>query len=227
MVDWLRWKPQPVWWTEVQQSRPLFWPPGAGWFTNDPPGPRPHSHDAASEIYFIAAGRAVVQVGTERREVEAGDLVFIPPDAYHMVWQTGEGPLCLYALVAPNHVHNKWRFDNFPPVAWERRMTVVKVSGPGPLPSDENIRCEAVRLGPEEVAGFGPDPGAERVFYVLRGEVKAEFHRFSGVLGPHDLVMVPAGTGLRLCNGRPEDALVLAIAAHGRQAFHLQAGRFS
>lgn len=220
MVDWLRWKDQPVWWTEAQRSRPLFWPPEAGWFVNDPPGPRPHSHDDASEIYLIAAGRAVVQVGTERREVEAGDLVFIPPDAYHMVWRAGDGPLCLYALVAPNHVHNKWRFENFPPVAWERRMTVAKVAGPGPLPSDENIRCEAVRLGPEDVIGFGPEAGLERVFYVLEGKVGAEFHRFSGVLGPHDLVMVPAGVELRVQSGPGEQALVLVIAAKLRHAAH-------
>ena len=38
------WAAQSLWWSERQRSRPLIWPAGASWFSNDPLGPDQFCH---------------------------------------------------------------------------------------------------------------------------------------------------------------------------------------
>ena len=47
----------------------------------------PHSHPT-HEFYYILAGRGIMQIDDEQREVAQGDLVHIPPDAIHSIWPT-------------------------------------------------------------------------------------------------------------------------------------------
>ena len=42
----------------------------------------PHSHPT-HEFYYILAGRGVMKIADEEREVGQGDLVYIPPDVVH------------------------------------------------------------------------------------------------------------------------------------------------
>ena len=51
----------------------------------------PHSHPT-HEFYYILAGRGIMQIDDEQREVAQGDLVRIPPDAIHSIW-----PVSLHA----------------------------------------------------------------------------------------------------------------------------------
>ena len=51
----------------------------------------PHSHPT-HEFYYILAGRGIMQIDDEQREVAQGDLVHIPPDAIHSIW-----PMSLHA----------------------------------------------------------------------------------------------------------------------------------
>ena len=51
----------------------------------------PHSHPT-HEFYYILAGRGIMQIDDEQREVAQGDLVHIPPDAIHSIW-----PVSLHA----------------------------------------------------------------------------------------------------------------------------------
>ena len=44
-----------------------------------------HSHPT-HEFYYILAGRGIMQIDDEQREVAQGDLVHIPPDAVHSIW---------------------------------------------------------------------------------------------------------------------------------------------
>jgi len=52
----------------------------------------PHYHDT-HEYYFIIEGNAVVQIEREARRVSPGDLVYIPPNAVHAIWPTGDETL--------------------------------------------------------------------------------------------------------------------------------------
>ena len=42
----------------------------------------PHSHPT-HEFYYVTAGRGLMTIGEETREIAQGDLVHIPPDAVH------------------------------------------------------------------------------------------------------------------------------------------------
>ena len=44
-----------------------------------------HAHPT-HEFYYIVAGRGIMQIGDERREVAQGDLVRIPPDEFRSIW---------------------------------------------------------------------------------------------------------------------------------------------
>lgn len=43
----------------------------------------PHAHQEKEQTFFITGGRGTVVVGPERREVRAGDVVFVPAGALH------------------------------------------------------------------------------------------------------------------------------------------------
>ncbi len=45
----------------------------------------PHSHPT-HEYYYILAGRGIMKIGDEEREVHQGDLVYTPPDTTHSIW---------------------------------------------------------------------------------------------------------------------------------------------
>ncbi len=45
----------------------------------------PHSHPT-HEFYYILAGRGIMKIGDEEREVRQGDLVYTPPDTTHSIW---------------------------------------------------------------------------------------------------------------------------------------------
>ena len=60
----------------------------------------PHTHPT-HEFYFVMSGRGVMTVGTEHRDVQPGDLIYIPPDAVHSLRPTGEGAIhCFCFAVA-------------------------------------------------------------------------------------------------------------------------------
>ena len=53
----------------------------------------PHSHPT-HEFYYIIAGRGIMKIGDEEREVRQGDLVYTPPDTTHSIWPaTKNAPL--------------------------------------------------------------------------------------------------------------------------------------
>lgn len=56
-----------------------------------------HRHPT-EEIYFFHQGRGVVVVGNEERPTSPGDVVEIPPDAYHTVRNDSDSELLWFAL---------------------------------------------------------------------------------------------------------------------------------
>lgn len=52
----------------------------------------PHTHPT-HEFYFVMSGSGVMTIEAEHRDVEPGDLVYIPPDAVHSLKPSGDSPI--------------------------------------------------------------------------------------------------------------------------------------
>jgi mannose-6-phosphate isomerase-like protein (cupin superfamily) len=68
-----------------------------------PPGlsVTPHRHEVLEEIYYVLSGRGVMQVGGERREVGAGDAVYIPRGLLHTLTNTGAEEMKILLVCGP------------------------------------------------------------------------------------------------------------------------------
>lgn len=60
-----------------------------------------HRHPDAEQVYCIISGRGMMLVGSEERMVEAGRLVFIPPDTDHAIRNPGPEALAFISATAP------------------------------------------------------------------------------------------------------------------------------
>jgi mannose-6-phosphate isomerase-like protein (cupin superfamily) len=60
-----------------------------------------HHHLETEEVYYILAGRGTMTVGSEVREVEPGDAVFIPVGNTHSLKNTGDDPIRLLLICGP------------------------------------------------------------------------------------------------------------------------------
>ncbi len=64
-----------------------------------------HFHARTEEIYYITHGTGRMRIGTEMREVKAGDAIAIPPGEKHKIWNTGHEVLRLLCCCAPAYEH--------------------------------------------------------------------------------------------------------------------------
>jgi mannose-6-phosphate isomerase-like protein (cupin superfamily) len=60
-----------------------------------------HHHVETEEIYYILQGTGRMTVGSEVREVEAGDAVFIPRRKTHTLENTGKVPMTILLVCGP------------------------------------------------------------------------------------------------------------------------------
>ena len=60
-----------------------------------------HTHQDGEQVYVIVAGRGVMIVGREEREVVAGTLVFIPPGEEHAIHNPGPEQLVYVSATSP------------------------------------------------------------------------------------------------------------------------------
>ena len=65
----------------------------------------PHHHVRTEEIYYVLAGRGLMRVGEEAREVGPGDAIAIPPGTLHQMTNTGKGVLKFLCCCAPGYEH--------------------------------------------------------------------------------------------------------------------------
>lgn len=56
----------------------------------------------SSEVYFILEGKGLMFVDKEKREVEKGDVVYIPPNAVQWIKNTGKKQLEILCIVEPS-----------------------------------------------------------------------------------------------------------------------------
>lgn len=64
-----------------------------------------HYHRLSEELYLVTAGRGVLRVGEEEREIEAGDCALIPPGQPHNLRNTGAGDLVVVCACSPAYSH--------------------------------------------------------------------------------------------------------------------------
>ena len=66
-----------------------------------------HAHSAA-ESYTVLRGSGEMTVDGETRPIEAGELVYMPPDKPHALVNTGEGELHMMFVYAPKMIVEHW-----------------------------------------------------------------------------------------------------------------------
>ena len=64
-----------------------------------------HFHRASEELYLVTAGRGLLRIDTEQREIEAGNCAVIPPGAVHQLRNTGETDLVVVCACSPPYSH--------------------------------------------------------------------------------------------------------------------------
>jgi len=78
-----------------------------------PPGrsTTPHHHVRTEEIYYVLAGRGLMSVGDEQREVGPGDAIAIPPGQRHQITNLGQEALKFLCCCAPGYEHDDTVLD--------------------------------------------------------------------------------------------------------------------
>jgi mannose-6-phosphate isomerase-like protein (cupin superfamily) len=68
-----------------------------------------HYHKLAEEFYFILKGSGTMEIDGERRAVEPGDCILIPPGAWHTI--TADQELRFLCCCAPPYSHEDTYFE--------------------------------------------------------------------------------------------------------------------
>jgi mannose-6-phosphate isomerase-like protein (cupin superfamily) len=81
-----------------------------------PPGHAvtPHHHNQLEEIYYILSGHGWMTVGDEKREVGAGDAVYVPRGHRHTLENTGAEPIRLLVVCGPAFFYEDELFNTGP-----------------------------------------------------------------------------------------------------------------
>ncbi|HEX9078712.1 MAG TPA: cupin domain-containing protein [Desulfuromonadaceae bacterium] len=81
-----------------------------GYVTLEPAGGQvPWHQQEQEEIYFLLEGSAEMCLGTERRQLSAGQAVFIPPREFHQITNTGSTPVRMIYCYGPAGDVAHWR----------------------------------------------------------------------------------------------------------------------
>lgn len=81
-----------------------------GYVTLEPNGGQvPWHNQEQDEIYFIVSGTGEMCLDDERTTVHGGQMVFIPPHAFHQLTNTGDEPLTMIYCYGPAGEVAHWR----------------------------------------------------------------------------------------------------------------------
>ncbi len=73
-----------------------------GYVTLEPRGGQvPWHNQEQEEVYFVLEGRGEMCLGEERREVQGGQAVYIPPGVFHQMTNLGDTPLLMMYCYGP------------------------------------------------------------------------------------------------------------------------------
>lgn len=216
-MDWQTWIQQSLPRTENLRGGAAVWAKGAQRLTGDALGPVMHLHDGASEIFYFVSGACRLEVGEREEYFSAGDFVLVPPGVPHNLWNAGDDDLLVFWLVAPHKMDNKWRTQGITPEEMQLGVIRSRVTPGAALPGDENIDSRLVQLRAGERLEEQTQAGQEAVLYLQSGQAQVQVGKLSGVLGAHEFVHVPAGTGFSV-ETRSVEVTLLLFRCPGRQA---------
>ena len=191
-IDYQTWMRQQLIWGERVRGRSLVWTKDADWFINDPLGHRPHSHEDASEILFLAQGSMEIEIGATKAVYRPGDFLLVPPDKYHDYWLAGDQDVCLFVVVAPNHKYRRWKTSDFAPEEHQGAAELANVFDTDALPSNEHFLCEKITLPPGARDSVTYCELQDRIVYVLSGTAQVTVNTLSGPLAAHQYQYIPA-----------------------------------
>jgi len=60
-----------------------------------------HVHKVQEQIYHVLDGEGLMEIDNERRVVRKHDVIFIPPGAWHAMYNTGLGDLTFIVVTTP------------------------------------------------------------------------------------------------------------------------------
>ncbi len=66
----------------------------------------PHHHKLSEEIYLVTAGRGVLRIGEEERQVGPDDCAVIPPGTVHGLRNSGTEDLVVVCACSPPYSHD-------------------------------------------------------------------------------------------------------------------------
>lgn len=72
-------------------------------------GQVPWHNQEQEEIYFVIEGAGEMCLGSERRELKAGQAVYIPPGVFHQLTNIGDTPLRMLYCFGPAGDVAHWR----------------------------------------------------------------------------------------------------------------------
>jgi mannose-6-phosphate isomerase-like protein (cupin superfamily) len=64
-----------------------------------------HYHVETEEVYYILQGAGRMTVGSEARDVAAGDAIFIPRGSTHTLENTGHTPMTILLICGPAYAY--------------------------------------------------------------------------------------------------------------------------
>ena len=64
-------------------------------------GAAPHAHPGIEQVCYLLEGRALAEVGGERRELGPGDCCFFPAEVPHQFTAIGDRPVRLLVIYSP------------------------------------------------------------------------------------------------------------------------------
>ncbi|HEX8651724.1 MAG TPA: cupin domain-containing protein [Pyrinomonadaceae bacterium] len=73
-----------------------------------------HHHLETEEVYYILSGAGRMTVGSEEREVCAGDAIFIPRGHTHTLENTGSTPMTILLVCGPAYSYEDHHADAMP-----------------------------------------------------------------------------------------------------------------
>jgi mannose-6-phosphate isomerase-like protein (cupin superfamily) len=64
-------------------------------------GALPHAHPGIEQVCYVLEGRAVAEVGGQRKELGPGDCCFFPPDEMHVFTVVSDQPAKILVIYSP------------------------------------------------------------------------------------------------------------------------------
>lgn len=106
-----------------------------GYVTLDPAGGQvPWHNQEQEEVYFIIEGEIEICLGSERRVLQGGQAVYIPPGVFHQATNVGERPARMLYCYGPAGDVAHWRQE------LEGTLPRAGIEAP-PLPEGARPQC--------------------------------------------------------------------------------------